>query len=304
MNAHDSLYETITNDIIAELEQGVAPWVKPWTATDGGTSLPPYNATTHKRYQGVNVLVLWRAAMRKGYRNPAWIGYHQARALGGYVRKDEKSTTIVYGSTFVPKAERDKPEEEQKRVPFLKRRIVFNVEQTANLPAPFYHLPEPKPLPDALEQVEAFLRTLGAEVRHGGSKACYFPTPDYICLPSPESFASVPDYYATSLHEHGHWTGHPSRLNRDMQGRFGDESYAAEELVAELTAAYVCARLSIPGKLQHAEYIGSWLKILQHDARAIFTAAARATEAARYLEEKGGLSSSAEDPDDDGEDTP
>ena len=159
MKTRDSLYETITNDIIAELEQGVAPWVKPWTAEGGGVPLLPYNAMTHKRYRGVNVLILWHASMLKGYRNPAWIGFHQAHALGGHVKKDEKSTVIVYGSTFVPKEERRKPEEEQKRVPFLKKRIVFNVEQTAGLPDHVYRIPDRVPIANAIEHVEAFLRT-------------------------------------------------------------------------------------------------------------------------------------------------
>lgn len=304
MKTRDSLYETITNDIIAELEQGVAPWVKPWTAEGGGVPLLPYNAQTHKRYRGVNVLILWRASMLKGYRNPAWIGFHQAHALGGHVKKDEKSTVIVYGSTFVPKEERHKPEEEQKRVPFLKKRIVFNVEQTAGLPEHVYRIPDRVPIANAIEHVEAFLRKIGANVLHGGNRAGYSPLFDIVTLPEPETFESAAHYYATSLHEHAHWSGHKKRLDRDLSGRFGDESYAAEELVAELAAAYLCAQLSIPGRLRHAEYIGSWLKILKSDQRAIFTAAARATDAARYLEAKGGLAPEPEGAQEDEEETP
>ena len=110
---------------------------------------------------------------------------------------------------------------------------------------------------------------------------------DAIALPDPAQFESAAYYYATSLHEHAHWSGHKSRLARDLSGRFGDSAYAAEELVAELTAAFLCAALSISGRLRHAEYLGSWLKILKEDKRAIFTAAARATEAAGFLEGKG-----------------
>lgn len=287
MTAPESLYHTITHEIIAELEQGVAPWVKPWTAGSGGTSLLPYNAASNRRYQGVNVLLLWRAALQKGYPRPAWLGYHQAREQGGQVKKGEKATRIVYGSTFVPKEERGKPEDEQTRVPFLKPWFVFNVDQVAGLPAHIIPTPKPVSLPDAIEHVEAFLQTIGADVRHGGDRACYIPVLDCIQLPPPEAFESTPHYYATSLHEHAHWTGHESRLNRNLSGRFGEAAYAAEELVAELSAAFLCAALSIPGRLRHAEYIGSWLKLLQHDARAIFTAASKATAAARYLEEKG-----------------
>lgn len=288
MNGRHSLYETITNDIIVELEKGVAPWVKPWD-DGGGMSLMPYNAASGHRYRGVNVLLLWRASHVKGYRHPAWLGYHQAHGLGGYVKKGERATTIVYASTFIPKDERDKPEEEQKRVPFLKGREVFNVEQTANLPESLTRLPEPKPLLKAIEAVDMFLRTVGAKVFHGGDRAAYSPHFDRITLPEPATFRSAPDYYATSLHEHAHWTGHPSRLSRDLAGRFGTAAYAAEELVAELGAAYLSATLAIPGQLQHAEYIGSWISLLQHDTRAIFTAAARATDAANFLEVQGGL---------------
>ena len=115
------------------------------------------------------------------------------------------------------------------------------------------------------------------------------PPLDVIQLPEPESFESAAAYYATSLHEHAHWTGHKTRLARDLSGRFKDASYAAEELVAELAAAFLCARLSIPGQLRHAGYIESWAKILREDKRAIFTATSKATEAAQYLERAGGL---------------
>lgn len=292
-NAHGSLYETITNDILAELENGVAPWVKPWTVEGGGTPILPYNATTGRRYRGVNVLVLWRATLRKGYRSGAWLSYRQAVALGGHVKRGEKATPVVYGSNFVPREERDKPEEDQKSVPFLKRRDVFSVEQTEGLPSHVCQIPEVVPLSDAIEHVEVFLRTVHADVRHGGDRAFYSPAFDFIALPEPGSFESAPHYYATSLHEHAHWTGASHRLNRDFSGRFGDASYAAEELVAELAAAYLCAQLSIPGRLRHAEYLGSWIKLLHDNQRAIFAAASRATDAAEYLSGRGGASVSA-----------
>lgn len=296
MSAHGLLYETITNDILVELKKGVAPWVKPWEDGDG-MPLMPFNAASGHRYRGVNVLLLWRASHRKGYRHPAWLGYHQAHGLGGYVKKGEKATAIVYASTFVPRDERNKPEEEQRRVPFLKGREVFNVEQTANLPEALTRLSEPKPLPEAIEAVDGFLRAVGAKVLHGGNRAFYSSHFDLITLPEPATFRSAPDYYATSLHEHAHWTGHKSRLNRDLSGRFGDEAYAAEELVAELGAAYLSAALSLPGQLQHAEYIGSWISLLQHDTRAIFTAASKATDAANFLEARGGLIPKVEEED-------
>lgn len=301
MNGRASLYETITTELLTELKRGVAPWVKPWTEGGGSVPLLPYNALTGKRYHGVNVLILWHAALMKGYRSPAWIGYHQALELGGHVKKDEKGTVIVYGSTFVPKEERGKPEEEQNHVPFLKRRFVFNIEQTAELPERLTRPSIPKSLPDALALVEAFLRAIGAKVLHGGNQAFYSPRFDLITLPEPERFESAAHYYATSLHEHAHWSGHKSRLNRDLSGRFGTESYAAEELVAELAAAFLAARLAIPGRLRHAEYLGHWIALLAGDSRALFTAASKATGAARFLETAGGLAPTGEEPDENGD---
>lgn len=288
MTTSVSLYERVTQQIIDELEKGVAPWVKPWTSA-GGNTLMPYNATSHHRYQGVNVLLLWHAAQEKGYQSPGWITYRQAQGLGGYVRRGEKATVIVFTSTFIPKAKQAEEGEAAKPIPFLKWLDVFNVEQTEGLPEDVSPKPRPVPMAEAMDGVEAFLRQVGATVRHGGNRASYAPALDAIQLPLPGNFESAAHYYATSLHEHVHWTGHETRLHRDLSGRFGEAAYAAEELVAELGAAFLCAVLAIPGRLRHAEYIGSWLQLLQHDHRAIFTAAARATDAAHYLEGKGGL---------------
>lgn len=294
MRQGHSLYEEITNRIIAELENGIAPWVKPWETQGGNPAFLPANAVTKKRYRGINILILWYAAIHEGYGTPTWIGFHQAQAAGGYIRKGEKATTIVFGSTFVPKEQEMLPEEEKKRVPFLKARSVFNIDQTEGLPDSWYQVPHVLPLPDAIAGVERFLEGIGAQVRHGGDQAVYSPQLDCIALPFPSAFESAAHYYATSLHEHAHWSGHESRLSRDLQGRFGDQAYAAEELVAELTSAYLCAELSIPGQLRHAEYLGSWAKLLQDNRRALFTAAAKATEAAQFLSKCSGGSLFAE----------
>lgn len=286
MNTHPSVYETVTATIVAELERGVAPWVKPWSA--GGNPALPYNATTQRRYSGVNVFLLWQESMGRGYRLPSWISFRQAHSLGGHVRRGEHATRIVYASSFTRlETKPESGEEIEERISFLKFYTVFNVEQTEGLPAHLYCFSEPKPLAEAIRHVEVFIGRLGAKVAHGGDRAFYRPAFDDIRLPEPACFRSASDYYATSLHEHAHWTGHETRLKRDLRGRFGEEAYAAEELIAEFTAAFLCAALEIPGKLRHAEYIGSWLTLLKRDKKAIFTAAARATEAARYLEALG-----------------
>jgi len=283
-----SVYERVTEAIVAELQKGVAPWVKPWAGA-GNPSLP-YNATTQRRYSGVNVLLLWDAALSHGYRSGAWITYRQARALGGHVKKGERGCAIVYASSVERSQEDDATgDESEKRISFLRSYSVFNVEQTQGLPTQFYQVAVPKPLDDALEDVDAFIERIGADVRHGGDRACYMPAYDAIQLPDPQSFESAAAYYATSLHEHAHLSGAKHRLNRDLTGRFGSGAYAAEELIAELTSAFLCAALSIPGQLRHAEYLGSWLQLLGKDKRAIFTAASKATEAAQFLERAGGV---------------
>jgi len=286
--AHVSVYEEVTRKIIEELEQGTAPWVKPWQGGDVGM---PYNATSQRRYSGVNVLLLWGEGFAKGYRHNGWLTFKQARGLGGHVKKGSRGCSIVYASTF-SRMERDKDtgEEKEKKIPFLKGYTVFNVEQTEGLPAHLYAVPETKPMDDALEDVEAFIEGIGAEIRYGDDRACYMPSRDAIALPEPSCFESSAHLYATSLHEHAHWSGAKHRLDRDLSGRFGDAAYAAEELVAEMTAAFLCAALSIPGRLRHAEYLSWWLSILKQDTKAIFTAAAKATQAAQFLEAASGLS--------------
>jgi antirestriction protein ArdC len=291
---HTSVYERVTDAIVAELEQGVAPWVRPWSG--GGNPALPYNATSQRRYSGVNVLLLWDAALTRGYQSAAWITFRQALGLGGHVKRGEHGCWVVYASTFTKHDTNAATGEEiERHIPFLKSYTVFNVEQTEGLPSQVYQVRVPKPLSEAIEGVEAFIGRLGAKVRHGGGVACYRPAYDTIDLPEPGSFESAAAYYAVSLHEHAHWSGHESRLDRDLTGRFGDEAYAAEELVAELTSAFLCAALSIPGRLRHAEYLGSWLKMLKEDTRAIFSASARATEAAQFLEKLGGQVEATED---------
>ena len=275
-----NVYEVVTARIVAELEKGVAPWVKPWIG--GGTALLPYNARTRRQYNGVNVLLLWGSAFEKGYCHPAWLTFLQAKELGANVRKGEHAEHIVFSSSYTKK-DADEEDGDGKEVRFLKFHNVFNVEQIDGLPQDISFAPEPRPLDELLNDANTFVVSLGADVRHGGGHAGDAPSKDCIVLPARERFESDAHYLATSIHEHAHWSGHPSRLDRDLAGRFGDAQYAAEELIAELTAAYLCAHLAIPGALRHPEYIGNWLKVLGDDKRAIFTAAAKATEAANYL---------------------
>ena len=281
-----SLHDAVTARIIAELEQGRFPWVQPWASSSGGTPLGlPQNASTGRTYSGINILLLWAAAIEQGRPSQRWLTFKQALALGGNVRKGEKGTTVVYADTFVPKAEQAKASasgEDARRVGFLKRFTVFHVEQCEGLPAD----PDASPLPgrtEVLPQVEAVIAATGADIRIGGEMAFYSPSHDFIQVPPQQAYFEPINWYRTVLHELGHHSGHVSRLNRNFSGRFGGEAYAREELVAELCSAFLCAELGVTPTVRHADYLGAWLEVLKGDNRAIFQAASMASKAADFV---------------------
>jgi antirestriction protein ArdC len=279
-----SLYDDITDKIIADLEVGRVPWVQPWRGSTAGTPLGlPTNAATGRSYSGINVLLLWGAVIEHAFRSQSWLTFRQALALGGNVRRGEHGTTVVYADRFVSEEEKQRAREageEAQAIPFLKRFTVFNVAQCENLPdevaimtpSPALHLVEPR--------VEALIRATGIDFRIGGNSAFYMPALDYVQVPPPQDFFEPINWHRTALHELGHATGHVSRLGRDMTGSFGTKKYAFEELVAEINAAFCCASFGIAPTVRHADYIGSWLEVLREDNRAIVRAASQASEAA------------------------
>ncbi len=273
-------YQEVTTRILQQLELGVAPWVKPWATTPGQNV--PGNAVTGRNYSGVNVILLWLARER-GWPTAKFLTFKQAQEAGGNVRKGEHGTPVYFVSKFIPKAERDKAE--PRTISMMKVFTVFNVAQCDNLPAKL--LPQP-PAPRHEESrdatIDEFIAATGAHIMEGGTdRACYSPALDAVTLPAFTSFNSASAFYSTAFHELGHWTGHASRLNRYLRNRFGSAAYAAEELVAELTAAYLCAEFNVDGSLQHADYIANWIALLKDDSRAFFTAASKAQAAADYL---------------------
>ena len=282
-----SLYEEITNKIITELEAGRLPWVQPWGSSGVAAPLTmPKNAATGRAYSGINVLILWGAVVQHGFPTQSWLTFRQALGLGGNVRKGERGTTVVYADRFVPDDERRRSREtgdEAVAIPFLKRFTVFNAAQCEGLPEDLITAPPPVPEGLIMPDVEALIRTSGADLRLGGDKAFYAPGLDYIQTPRPESYFEPINWHRTALHELGHWTGHPSRLARDLSGGFGSKSYAREELCAEMTSAFCCATLGIVPTVRHADYIGSWLEVLREDNRAVIRAASAASKAADYL---------------------
>lgn len=282
-----SLYDEITDKIIAELEAGRVPWVQPWgTAAAKAPLSMPRNAASARPYSGINVLILWGAVIERGFAGQSWLTFRQALALGGHVRKGERGTTVLYADRFVPADERRRAREmgeEAQAVPFLKRFTVFNTDQCDGLPADLATT-APMPLPSMIEpQVEALIKATGIDFRIGGHRAFYMPAEDYVQVPPPAAYFEPINWHRTALHELGHASGHPSRLNRDLGGSYGTKKYAFEELIAELCAAFSCASLSIVPTVRHADYMGSWLEVLREDNRAIVRAASQASKAADYL---------------------
>ncbi len=280
-----SIYARVTRRIIEDLEHGFIPWARPWNSPTGSAALPA-NAISGRPYSGINILLLWGAALEKGYASQSWLTFRQALEAGGSVRKGERGTAIVYADRFTPESERNRAEqagEEPRAVHFLKCFTVFNIAQCDGLPERYFESSPATPEPLIIGEAEDLICRTGADFRVGGDEAFYCPSRDYVQVPRHQQFPEPVDYYRTALHEFGHWTGHPSRLARDHSGRFGSESYAREELVAELSAAFTCAALGIEPALRHAAYIGHWLTILRSDERAIFKAASLASRASDFL---------------------
>ncbi|MGO4637023.1 ArdC family protein [Mesorhizobium sp. 2RAF45] len=286
-NDRTSLYQEVTGKIIAELEAGRIPWVQPWgTAAAKAPLAMPRNASTHRRYSGINVLILWGAVIEHGFTGQSWLTFRQAIALGGNVRKGEHGTAVFYADRFIPNDERKRAREsgdEAQAIPFLKRFTVFNADQCENLPQDVAAVAPPPPSGMIEPQAEALIRSTGADFRIGGNRAFYSPASDFVQVPPPAAYFEPINWHRTAFHELGHWSGHSSRLGRDMAGSFGSKSYSREELVAEMAGAFICASLSILPTVRHADYIGSWLEVLREDNRAIFRAASAASKAAEFI---------------------
>lgn len=285
---HKDVYTRVTERILSDLEQGIRPWIKPWSAAHAAGRITRPLRHNGTPYKGINVLLLWGEAMANGYAAPLWMTYKQAQEIGGQVRKGEHGSLVVYADRITKTETADNGEEIEREIPFMKGYTVFNVEQIDGLPAHYYAQPvNPLPASQRIEAADRFVTSTGADIRHGGNQAFYSPSRDLIQLPPFEAFRDAESYYATALHELTHWTKHESRLSRDFgRQRFGDEGYAREELVAELGAAFLCADLGITPDIRedHAAYLASWLKVLQDDKRAIFQAAAHAQRAADFLQ--------------------
>ena len=283
----DNIYREITEKIIAELERGIVPWVQPWTSPKQLCPLGlPVNGLTRRSYSGINILLLWSALEQRGFASPYWVTFKQCIAMGGSVRKGEKGTHVYFADKFVPQKEKARAEEtgdQPNSIAFLKRYTVFNAEQCDGLPKGLIAAPVAKSERQIVPEAEALIGATGADFRIGGDQAFYVPSEDFIRIPNQTAYTDQINYYRTAFHELGHWTGHKTRLDRNLTTKFGTVDYAREELVAEMATAFVCSSLGIVPTVRHADYIGSWLQVLKEDARAIVKAASLASKACDFI---------------------
>ncbi|MEO4002134.1 zincin-like metallopeptidase domain-containing protein [Mesorhizobium sp. CAU 1732] len=283
------IYAKITDRIVADLEKGTRPWVKPWSAANTAERITRPLRHNGLPYQGINTLLLWSETVARGFVSPTWMTYKQSAELGGQVRKGETGSMVVYASRFTRTETDARGEEVERGIPFLKAYTVFCADQIDDLPAQYYG--NPAPVADAVERIahaDAFFANTGAIIRHGGNQAFFNPLLDIVQMPPFECFRDAAGYYATLGHEMTHWAGSDKRLDRNLSRYSKDRSFRAhEELVADLGGCFLAADLGIVPELEprpdHASYLASWLTILKNDKRYIFAAAAHAQRAITYL---------------------
>lgn len=281
------VHQHITDQIVAAIERGAGEFRLPWRRS-AANAMRPVNVASKAAYRGVNVLSLWASADANGYESGVWGTFRQWAAAGASVKKGERASYVVFYRE-ITRASNDDPDEAPETCLLARASPVFAAEQVDG-----YAPPAAIPCSSIMKKnvgVDAFIAATGASIIHGGCRAYYHSVTDSIYLPLREFFSgtatssAVEAYYATVLHELTHWTGCERRCNRQLGKRFGDGAYAMEELVAELGAAFLCGDLGVTDspRLDHAQYLDSWLRILKADKRAIFTAASKASQAVEFL---------------------
>jgi antirestriction protein ArdC len=276
------IYSLVNNRILAALEKGIIPWKRPWTGR------LPTNYDTGKEYRGVNILTLGIAEMVQGYTSSYWLTFRHAQKHGGHIKKGEKAAYIVFSDKKIREVEKEDGTKELKTWHMVRSFPVFNFDQAEGVPKKDAG-PALDPDRDLIEVCNSILSRMPnpPAYRESGGSAYYMPKEDLVNLPPIETFKTTEGYVATKFHEYGHATGHESRLNRPgimAAAAFGGDAYGFEELVAELTSAYLCARNGINNTLENSSaYIQHWLKALRDDKTMLMKASGKAMAAAEYI---------------------
>lgn len=291
------IHQEITNRIVGAIESA-GDFQLPWVRSRGGSVARPANIASGNPYNGVNILSLWVSAMASDYASNLWGTYRQWQARGAQVKRGEKSSLVVFYKQVTYRDDDGGDDGDHDRAAherlIAKASHVFNAAQIEGfIPTQDVVLPT-APVFDPIMAAEEFARATGAKIKEEGERACFIPSLDEIHMPDrgrftgTETISAAESFYATLCHELVHWSGAKTRLDRNLSGRFGSESYAMEELVAELGAAFLCSDLKITPETRadHAQYIANWLRVLKSDKKAIFTAASKASEAAKWLTER------------------
>ena len=287
MTDKQSIYDRVTETILQQIEASPGDPVMPWHRPAGSALHIPKNATTDSAYRGINILMLWIAADMKHYPTGLWASYKQWAGVGAQVRKGEKAAQVVFYRQYdvEPTAEDD---DGKRRL--LRTSSVFNAAQVDNFDTPSLEASDHGPVRRSAE-FDRFVAATGARINHAGHSAFYSLASDEITMPEETCFVGTPTmdrdlgYMSVLAHELGHYSGAKHRLDRQLGNRFGTQAHAAEEIIAELTAAFICAELGLVSepRADHAQYISHYLRLLRDDSRAIFTAAAAASKATEYL---------------------
>lgn len=294
-------FALVTANLVQLLEQGTLPWRQPWHSKDA-----PRNLITGHVYRGINPMLCQIDCLINRWERPLFVSFAQAREQGWTIRKGAKSTWIKWGGSGTKTTEREDGSTAKQVYSTAKWHNVFHVSwiddaKSSERKVSDFLVPQAQTLltdSQKVEAIEHFIDRQQATVNFGGNKAFYLPVVDAMQMPHRDTFETLEHFYATHIHELGHWTGHESRLGRDLAGEFESVAYAREELVAELSSAFVCNELSINVQLEHhASYLQHWLTLLRGDDQAFFKAASQAQKAADWLLAKAGMSQGEDETD-------
>ncbi len=277
--SNNEIYQRITDLVIEQLEKGVKPWARPFVSP----GVLPMNLISKAPYRGINLFIL----SSLGFGSPYFLTFKQVKRLGGTVIKGESSTPIVFWKFLTKKDKEQDSEKIIDKIPLLRYYNVFNLEQTTGIDpkyVPNLTLREHNPILEADCLIEGYLDA--PKIIHTGEEPYYQPYDDKVVMPPAENFKNEFLYYSVLFHELGHSTGHESRLNRELWNNFGSHKYSFEELVAEMTAAYLCGTCGfIASTIDNtAAYLDSWSSALSNNPNWLVQAAGKAQKAADYIQ--------------------